>query len=180
MPSSPSFSVAPVLTTERLTLRGHRLDDFDDSLAMWADPGVTRFIGGKPFAAEDVWSRLMRYAGHWAMQGFGYWVLEETATGRFVGEAGFFNLRREIDPPFDGAPEIGWALVPSAHGKGLATEAIREVGAWGDRHFGGARTVCMISPENTPSVRVAEKAGYREYARTTYKGAPTVLYERAP
>jgi RimJ/RimL family protein N-acetyltransferase len=36
----------------------------------------------------------------------------------------------------------------------------------------------MIAPENTPSIRVAERAGYREYARTSFRGAPTVLFER--
>jgi RimJ/RimL family protein N-acetyltransferase len=51
--------------------------------------------------------------------------------------------------------------------------------AWGEAHFGqGARTVCMISPDNAPSIRAAQKAGYREFARTTYKGSPTILFER--
>jgi RimJ/RimL family protein N-acetyltransferase len=38
--------VPPRIRTERLVLRGHRLDDFPDALAMWSDPDVTRFIGG--------------------------------------------------------------------------------------------------------------------------------------
>jgi hypothetical protein len=37
----------------------------------------------------------------------------------------------------------------------------------------------MISPENTPSFRVAEKLGYREFARTDYKGLPSVLLHRS-
>jgi RimJ/RimL family protein N-acetyltransferase len=36
----------------------------------------------------------------------------------------------------------------------------------------------MIDPGNAASMRVAEKCGYREYARATYKGQPTILYER--
>jgi RimJ/RimL family protein N-acetyltransferase len=173
-------TTVPTLETDRLILRGHRIEDFDDSRAMWADEGVCRFIGGHPATAEDVWSRLLRYAGHWTMLGFGYWLIEEKATGRFAGEIGFADMNRAIDPPFNGAPEIGWALAPWAQGQGFASEAVAAVLAWGDTQFGGARTVCLISPENTPSVRVAAKAGYREYARTTYKGAPTVLYERRP
>lgn len=178
MPPIPRPVEVPVLTTERLVLRGHRIEDFADSLALWSDADVTRYIGGKPLGAEDVWSRLMRHMGHWAMQGFGYWVIEEKDTGRVIGEAGFLNANRDMDPPFEGAPEIGWALAPDAHGKGLATEAVKAIMAWGEETFGPVRTVCLISPENAPSFRVAEKAGYREYARTTYKGAPTVLLER--
>jgi RimJ/RimL family protein N-acetyltransferase len=127
---------------------------------------------------DEVWARMMRYPGHWSLMGFGYWALEEKATGRFVGEAGFLNLRRTIEPPLGDAPEAGWVLAPEAQGKGYATEAMAEITAWGDAHFGKARTVCMIAPENAPSLRVAEKLGYREYARTTFKGSPTVLLER--
>ena len=60
-----------------------------------------RALGGQPFAAEDVWSKLLRYAGHWALLGFGYWAIEEKSSGRFVGEAGFADFKRAIEPSFD-------------------------------------------------------------------------------
>ena len=78
----------PVVETERLRLREHRPQDFPDSAAMWADPVVTQYIGGKPLSEEDVWARVLRYVGHWAWLGFGYWVVEEKATGKFAGEMG--------------------------------------------------------------------------------------------
>jgi RimJ/RimL family protein N-acetyltransferase len=168
----------PVLESERLILRAHRIEDFDDCAAMWGDPGVTRHIGGRPSSREEVWTRILRYLGHWSLLGFGYWVIEDKATGRFVGEVGFADFKREMEPSLDGAPEIGWALAPWAHGRGLATEAVRAVVAWGATHFGARRTVCLISPENLASIRVAQKCGYREFARATYKGQPTLLFER--
>jgi RimJ/RimL family protein N-acetyltransferase len=168
----------PVLETDRLILRGHRADDFADCLALWTDPEVTRFIGGKPSTQEEVWARLLRYVGHWAMLGFGYWAVTEKATGRFLGEVGFADFRREIEPSLDGMPEIGWVIAPHAHGKGYATEAVRAVIAWGDAHFGSGRTACIIAPENGPSIRVAEKCGYREFQRTTYKDKPTIMFVR--
>ena len=97
---SPHFGVgAPILETERLKLRGHRLDDFVHCAAMWADPIVTKHIGGRPFTEEESWTRLLRYVGHWALLGFGYWVVEEKITGSFIGEAGFADYKRDIDPP---------------------------------------------------------------------------------
>jgi RimJ/RimL family protein N-acetyltransferase len=45
----------PVIETERLKLRGHRLGDFGACAAMWADPIVTRHIGGRPFSEEESW-----------------------------------------------------------------------------------------------------------------------------
>lgn len=168
----------PVLETERLRLRGHRLDDFGACAALWADPVVTRFIGGKASTRDESWMRLLRNVGHWSLLGFGYWVVEEKASDRFVGEIGFSELKREIEPGFEGVPEAGWVLAPEAHGKGFATEVVKAVLAWGDEKFAGGQTVCIINPENTASIRVAAKCGYREIARTTYKGAPIVQYRR--
>jgi RimJ/RimL family protein N-acetyltransferase len=171
----------PLIETPRLTLRGHRREDFAACAAMWGDPVVTRHIGGKPFTPEEVWARLLRYAGHWAWLGFGYWAVEEKATGAFVGELGFADWKRAIEPSIEGVPELGWALAPHGHGRGLATEAALAVVAWGERRFGAsARTVCIIDPDNRPSLRVAEKCGYRELQRLSYHGAPTILFERAP
>ena len=170
--------VIPSLETERLIFAGHGLDDFADSAALWADPIVTRYIGGTPLGEEDAWTRLLRYAGHWSLLGFGYWVVREKASGRFVGEVGFADFKREIEPSIDGQPEIGWVLAPWAQGRGLATEAVGAALAWGDHNWGGRPTVCLIDPANAASIRLAGKCGYRELARTTYKGGPTILFRR--
>jgi RimJ/RimL family protein N-acetyltransferase len=181
MPASfhPSEQV-PILETERLKLRGHRLDDFKPCATMWADTEVTRFVGGKPLSEEESWRRLLGYVGHWSLLGFGYWVAEEKATGNFVGEIGFADYKRDLEPSLKGVPEIGWVLASQAHGRGYATEAVRAAVAWGDANFESARTACIIAPENLASVRVAVKCGYREFARATYKGRPTVMYVREP
>jgi RimJ/RimL family protein N-acetyltransferase len=171
-------ATAPTLDTARLTLRGHRVEDFNDCALMWADPRVTQHIGGRPFSAEEVWTKVLRYIGHWALMGFGYWVIREKSTDRYVGEVGFADFKREIEPSFDGAPEIGWALAPWAHGQGFATEAVKAAVEWGANNLRSTRTVCLIDPENAASIRVAEKCGYRNFGRTEYKGQPTLLFER--
>jgi RimJ/RimL family protein N-acetyltransferase len=166
----------PALETERLTLRGPRREDFDDSAAMWGDPEVTRYVGVKPSTREEAWARVLRNVGHWSVLGFGFWVVRERGTGRFVGEVGVGEFRREITPSFDGTPEAGWVLATWAKGKGFATEAQRAALAWADERF--PRTVCMIDVGNAASVRVAAKCGYREWQKTTYRGTPVILYER--
>jgi RimJ/RimL family protein N-acetyltransferase len=168
--------MVPVLETERLKLRGHRMDDFPACAAMWADPVVTRHFGHS-FSEEESWTRFLRYFGHWSVLGFGYWLVEERRTGKFVGEVGFANYKRAIEPPLD-APEIGWALAAQFHGKGYATEAVRAAIAWGEEHLGPSRTTCIIAPQNLLSIRVAEKCGYQESLRTTYKGQPSIVFVR--
>ncbi len=159
-------------------MRAHRLDDFEASFAMWSDPAVTRFIGGKASTEQQAWSRMLNYAGHWALLGFGYWALEEKATGAFAGELGFANFRREIAPSMREVPELGWSLATRFHGKGYATEAVRAAAAWGDRRFESPRTVCLIGAENAASIRVAEKCGFTVFERTVFLGEPTLFLAR--
>jgi len=178
--SSSSVIKVPILESERLKLRGHRLEDFAQCATMWADPLVIRYVGGKPLTEEESWTRFLRYAGHWSLLGFGYWVAEEKTSGKFVGEIGFADYKRDLEPSLKGVPEIGWVLASSAHGRGYATEAVRAAVAWGDKQFEGARTACIIAPDNLASIRVAEKCGYRQFQLATYKGHPTLMFERKP
>ena len=175
----PSHASAPVLETSRLRLRGFQASDFDNWLAFSRVPAYYRYFGNEPMPAEEVWKLLLRSVGHWVIMGFGFWAVEEKASGRFVGAVGFLHLRRAIEPPLGEAPEIGWVLDPALHGRGYASEAVAAVLAWGKTHFGPVRTVCIIHPENEASLRLAAKFGYREYARAIYHAEPIVLLERA-
>lgn len=175
----PTLSrVAPALSTERLTLTAHAPDDFEDCASMWADPEVVRHIGGRPSSAQETWGRMLRYAGMWALLGHGYWVVRERGSGRFVGEVGLADFRRETEPPVPRVPEAGWALASWAHGRGFATEAVRAALAWSDAHVAAPRTVCFITPDNAASVRVAEKCGYRGLGTTVCMGAETLVFAR--
>lgn len=169
------MSDSRTITTARLTMTPHGLGDFTDIAAMWADPRVVRFIGGTPQSDEESWARLMRHAGSWALLGYGFWALRRRDTGTFIGSVGFLDAHRTGVQGFGGDPEIGWALVPAAHGEGLATEAVNAALGWGASHF--ERTVAMIDPENTGSVAVAARCGFRHFAAARYKDAPTGLWE---
>ncbi|HVV84492.1 MAG TPA: GNAT family N-acetyltransferase [Kofleriaceae bacterium] len=167
----------PVIETARLVLRAPRTADFDAAAAMWRDPIVVRHIGGRPSTREEVWGRILRYLGHWAALGHGFWAIEERG-GRFVGECGFADFHRELEPGFGDTPEAGWALASWAHGKGYAREAVEAALAWGDANLPGDRVVCMIDPGNIASLRLAARVGFVETAQATYKGDPTLLFER--
>ena len=62
--------------------------------------------------------------------------------------------------------------------KPLEIEALREVLAWGDAHFNGTQTVCLIHPENVASLRLADKFGYQKIRSATYKDRPAILLAR--
>jgi RimJ/RimL family protein N-acetyltransferase len=162
-----SNTVAPIIETERLRLRSHQSGDFADCVAMWSDPVVVRYTIGEPSPPQRTWIRMLAYRGHWALLGYGYWAVEEKTSGRYVGELGFADFKRDIVPSIEGLPELGWALLPQFHGKGYASEALRTAVAWSDHHFTQRRTVCIIHRDNQRSFRVAEKLGYKPIFNAT-------------
>ena len=165
---------APLIETVRLRLRAHRPADLDVCAALWSDPIVTRYISGRPFSREEVWARLLRYAGHWLWMGYGFWIIEEKSTGAFAGELGFAECERDLHPRLD-APEAGWALSPRFHGRGYAEEALRAILAW---EAAPARAACLIHAANLPSIRLAQKCGFTESARAEYRDQPTIIFHR--
>ena len=174
----PQIATPPVIETERLRLRGHGIADFPYCVAMWSDPDVIRFTIGQPSPPQRTWLRILSYRGHWALLGFGYWAVQEKASGRYIGELGFADFKRDLKIYLDGLPELGWALVPWARGKGYATEALQAVVAWGDAQFKSARTVCIIHRDNERSLRVAAKLGYAIILQAANDSEPNFILAR--
>ncbi len=164
-----------IVSTDRLILAPHGDADFADMAALWGDARVTVFLGGAAFSEEDSWARLLRYAGSWALLGYGFWCVRRRDNGEYVGDIGFLEAKRTGVSGFDGDPEIGWSLTIAAQGQGFASEAVRGALGWGAARFG--RTVAMIDPRNTASEAVAQRCGFRVFADATYKDHPTRLWE---
>lgn len=171
-------ALAPAIETERLRLRARTLEDFPFFVEMWADPEVTRHIGGTPRSEEETWTKFLRMIGHWAALGFGYWAVEERRTGRVIGEAGFGRFKRVIAPSLHGAAEMGWSIAPRAQGKGYATEAASAAVAWGEAFFGATRMSCIIGEGNAPSIRVAEKVGFEPAGTARYHDEDVLVFYR--
>lgn len=170
--------MTPIVETPRLLLRGRRLADFPAIAAMQADGAVMRYIAGAPVSEEDAWGKFARMHGLWALTGMGFWLVEEKATGAVIGEVGLADFKRAIDPPLGDAPEFGWMLAAAAQGKGYASEALGAALQWGDRHHHGANFCCIIEEENAPSVRLAERHGFRRERSAAYKNKPIMIWRR--
>lgn len=168
---------APTIETIRLILRPHRVEDYAACRALWADADVVRHIGGVPQDAQAVWFRLLRYAGMWALLGYGMWVIEERDSGVLLGEAGLLSAERGI-AQLEGVPEAGWVLGRAAWGRGIATEAMQAILSWADAHLDAPSIRCIIDPDNSASIKVAEKLGFHALVDADYGGKPTRLFDR--
>lgn len=171
-------TTAPTLHTPRLILRAFRGADFAPYMAMWSDIDTIRYLMPAPLSRDAAWDRFVRQAGMWALLGFGFFAVEERATGAFVGEVGFQDRQRGLTPSLDGTMETGWGLVSSWHGQGLASEAMQAAIGWAAAHGTRPRLTCMIRHDNAASLKVARKLGFSEFARAGFHGDTVVLMER--
>ncbi len=156
------------LETPRLTLRTWTLDDFDDFAAMFADPKVTRFLSadGKPLPRFPAWQSFSGMVGHWHLRGFGLFAVIERATGTFVGRLGPWNP--EGWPGF----EVGWTLRSEYWGRGFATEGAARCIEYAFTELGQPHIMSLIDPQNTKSIRVAERLGERLEGHVTLPNVP--------
>ncbi|MEJ6593783.1 GNAT family N-acetyltransferase [Parasphingorhabdus sp.] len=167
-----------MIETERLLLRPHIADDFEACRAMWQDPAVVKYISGKPATEAEAWLRFLGYFGRWEIMGYGLFALIEKSTGQFMGEVGFSDFRRGLGPDFDPFHEAAWVLAEAGHGKGYAREAMKAAQNWLDEIFSPDKTVCIISPENGPSIALAKKLGFRATGEAAYNQNTVILFER--
>jgi RimJ/RimL family protein N-acetyltransferase len=167
-----------MIETERLSLTRPLHEDLDESYAMYADASVVTYIGGKPSTRGDALTKLLRNIGHWQVFGYGLYTVREKSSGSFVGEVGLAHFARELGQNFDPFPEAAWVLARHHHGKGYATEALRAAHDRMARQREAVRTVCIIDPDNSASLRVAEKLGYDFIGEAQYRGGAVLMFER--
>lgn len=136
-----------------------------------------KHMGGKTLTREECWTRFLRYVGHWSVLGFGYWVVEERETEEFVGEVGFGNFKRDMQPALGSIPELGWVVSPAKQGKGYATEAAKAALGWGQEFFRADDFVCLIHPEHQASIGVARKCGFKEWQVGNYRDRPAIIFK---
>ena len=141
----------PVVETERLILRGHRVEDLDAMVEFFAGDRNT-YVGGK-MERGDCWRAMLRGMGHWAMRGYGLWHIDEKSSGSFVGWTGMI-----FAPGWD-EPELGWSLLEGAEGKGYAFEAATAARSHAAQHQGMNGVISYIAHANNRSMALAERLG---------------------
>lgn len=167
------------LETERLRLRPNIAADFEALHALTADPAMRTFLSGE-VSREDSFGRLLKNVGSWALFGYGNFAVLERASGAYIGNCGVFRLHRDLDPPFEDAPEAGWVIAADRWGCGYAGEAMTAILDWFEAAFGPQRIVCMIMPGNAASERIAARLGFHPTGLAMHKGEEVMRYARVP
>jgi RimJ/RimL family protein N-acetyltransferase len=120
----------------------------------------------------------LRYAGHWSLLSHGIFAVIERDTGEYVGETGIADFRRGLGKNFDGFGEASWTFSSRVHGLGFAFEATEAAHKWYIDRLRQYRTVCLVDPDNTSSLKMAGRLGYTAFDKKIYKDHPMVMLER--
>jgi RimJ/RimL family protein N-acetyltransferase len=154
--------VALPIVTPRLTLRAFAPGDQAAMQRIYADPLVMLHIDTR---GEDPSTWVAAYIRHQRDHGYGFWAVEERATGELIGEAGL--------APFDGhGPqlELGYLLRRDAWGRGLATEAAAACCHAAFAQLGADELLAVVDVGNDASLRVAQKLGFEVAGRRRHHG----------
>lgn len=145
----------PTLETERLLLRKITMEDAYDMFAYCSDEEVAKYVTWNAHKnIEDtetfIASILENYQDHkpapWGI------VLKEN--NRLIGTVGFTSMN-----PIHHSAEIGFALSRNNWGKGIMTEAVKEIIKYGFETLHLNRIQAMCFKDNIASERVMIKSG---------------------
>lgn len=158
----------PVLTTERLILREPRLSDLD-AFVTFGQSDRAKFVGG-PMQPHESWNSLMIVMGHWIARGFGWWVLEDKATGQTAGRVG---IGHHIDWP---EPELGWHLYEGFEGRGLAYEAAVAARNHAYSQMGFGPLISLVDRDNHASAKLARRLGAAPESEVNLRGEDLIIF----
>jgi ribosomal-protein-alanine N-acetyltransferase len=139
----------------------------DPAVELWLRPSPM-----EPFSPADI-ERLLRHdRSHWQIHGFGPWSLTDRDSGEFVGRAGLAWTRVEGREEV----ELPWAVIPSFHRQGLASEAALSAIETA-RKIGLAKVISLTLVENRASRGVMEKIGLEYVREVEHSNLPHALYK---
>ncbi len=104
--------------------------------------------------------------------GSGLHAVIERGNGRLVGMIGL--LTQVVDGIAE--LEVGYHLLPSAWGKGFATEAAIACKEFARHHRLARSVISLIDPENLRSQAVALRNGMKQEKVTVHRGTPAQVW----
>lgn len=140
------------LSTDRLSFRSWREDDFEAMASYFSKSEAVHFLGGTK-SPEEVWRLLAAYIGHFHLRGFSYMAVEEKKTQALIGSIGLWD-----STPWPEL-ELGYWLFPAYQGKGYAFEAAKAAQQYAFSTLQRSTLVSYIAEENIASIQLAQKLG---------------------
>ncbi len=165
-----------ILETSRLLLRHLELGDLPSLARLYADPEVRRYFPDGTRTVEETKAELLWFLrGHPRRPELGVWATIEKGSGSFIGRCGL--LPWEIDGKDE--VELAFLINKSRWGRGFATEAALGIVEHATSNLHLRRLICLVTPGNDASARVAAKVGMRFEREYTDELGLCLIYSRS-
>jgi [ribosomal protein S5]-alanine N-acetyltransferase len=169
------FDPFPVLSTPRLRLRCLSLADSERMFQALTHPTTAKFSGkAPPSSVDDIRAKIEMILEKLRAGDAVSWALESVDTGDYLGSAGLWRWDKAHF-----RAEIGYEITSSAWGKGLMTEALAPILAYGFDQMKLHSVEAKVHPENAASMRVLTKLGFEReaYLRENHFNPNTGVFE---
>lgn len=154
------------METRRLRLRHFTPKDVDELFRIYSDPELFKYMMNEVSQDKFVlWEQTRTIVDtlieNWQKHRFGVWAVVYKKNQKLIGHCGFKFLENTRDV------QIGYLLLKSYWGKGLATEAASVALKYGFENTDLERVVAIAKHDNIASRRVMEKLGMK-YEKDAY------------
>jgi [ribosomal protein S5]-alanine N-acetyltransferase len=146
----------PILSTPRLRLRQFRIDDVDAMHECFANPDAMRFWNQPVYTKRIETERAVRNFIDCTPSYYRFWAMADAGTDRCLGLVNYHDghIRSK-------RVSIGYIVDPARHRRGFATEAVSAMLDFCFGELGLHRAQAFIDPNNTASIALVEKLGFR-------------------
>jgi len=160
--------------TERLIVRRATAEDKENFFLLNGDEQVMRYIRAV-ITREESDAKLEQILAEEKASpttvGLGRWLIDEKESGQFIGSFALIPIPTEPDKT-----QLGYSFIPSAWGKGYATEVARA----GLQYFLDNTDIPEIygvsETENTASMQVLQKAGFKYFGTKVEEGKELTVF----
>ncbi|MCD7836106.1 MAG: GNAT family N-acetyltransferase [Lachnospiraceae bacterium] len=154
-----------ILDTDRCIIRESSEQDVDAFYAIYAEPSITKYMEGLYEAYDEEKAYIHNYIEKiYKFYEFGVWSVIEKESGEVIGRAGL-SYREGFDEP-----ELGFVIGTPWQRRGYAYEVCRAILNYGSEEFGFSKILAFAEPENTPSLRLCDKLGFKSDGITNISG----------
>ena len=142
------------IQTERLTLRYFTTDDAPFLLSLLNTEGFKKYVGDRNVrTVPEAVAYNKRFTDHYEKHGFGFYLVELTASRTPIGMCGFCS--RDTLPGVD----IGFSFLPEYEGQGIAYEAAAATMLHARNDYNIDTILGITVPYNDRSIRLLERIG---------------------
>jgi ribosomal-protein-alanine N-acetyltransferase len=157
------FTVFPTLVTERLILREISLKDAHDFLNYYANPQVTKHLDWNgPSSIKQAKEVISAWNNGFKNKAVIPWGITLKTNNKLIGTIPYIPIRGTfLSQPLQ-PTVVGFELSQDYWNKGIISEALKAVIAFGFNKLGSHRIQAEVFPENSASLHVLKKIGFQE------------------